>query len=195
MTMKRTSGRLLIPRSRRLTLDVLHYHQQSATCAHDRLFDLKKVAELRSQLTTRISWSIHQSVWNCCRKPSCFAANIPMLALAAHLSAFAKRGDAGNSSCACRRTLGLMVSIRPARAAFITKHAGEAGSISDGTDPPGLSPAMATERGADVFQTNSLVVDIECFVDEASPSCGDLLPDDVGWKRGRNPGSTRVSHQ
>ncbi len=58
MTMKRTSGRLLIPRSRRLTLDVLHYHQQSATCAHDRLFDLKKVAELRSQLTTRISWSI-----------------------------------------------------------------------------------------------------------------------------------------
>ncbi|MEI8016807.1 MAG: hypothetical protein WCH39_01345 [Schlesneria sp.] len=58
MTMNRTSGRLLIPRSRRLTLDVLHYHKQSATCAHDRIFDLKRVAELRSRLTTRISWSI-----------------------------------------------------------------------------------------------------------------------------------------
>ncbi len=58
MTMKRTSGRRWIPRSRRLTLDVLHYHKQSATCAHDRLFDLKKVADLRSRLTSRISWSV-----------------------------------------------------------------------------------------------------------------------------------------
>lgn len=52
------SGRMLIPRSRRLTLDVLHFHQQSATCAHDRRFRLSHVAELRSQVPTRISWAV-----------------------------------------------------------------------------------------------------------------------------------------
>lgn len=58
MTTIRTSGRLSIPRSRRLTLDVLHFHKQSATCAHDRIFDLSHVAELRSRLSARISWSL-----------------------------------------------------------------------------------------------------------------------------------------
>ena len=52
------SGRLAIPRSRRLTLDVLHLHKQSATCAHDRQFRLSHVAELRSQLPVRISWAV-----------------------------------------------------------------------------------------------------------------------------------------
>jgi hypothetical protein len=58
VTTNRTSGRQLIPRSRRLTLDVLHYHKQAATCAHDRLFELNRVAELRSRLKARISWSV-----------------------------------------------------------------------------------------------------------------------------------------
>jgi hypothetical protein len=52
------SGRLSIPRSRRLTLDVLHFHRQVDTCAHDRQFDLSRVAELRSQLPHRISWAL-----------------------------------------------------------------------------------------------------------------------------------------
>ena len=58
MSKPKPSGRLSIPRSRRLTLDVLHYHKQSATCAHDRLIDLSRLAELRSRLPVRISWSI-----------------------------------------------------------------------------------------------------------------------------------------
>ena len=52
------SGRLLIPRSRRLTIDVLYFHKQVPTCAHDRQFDLTRVAQLRSQLPARISWAI-----------------------------------------------------------------------------------------------------------------------------------------
>ena len=52
------SGRFSIPRSRRLTLDVLHFHRQVDTCAHDRQFHLSRVAELRSRAPVRISWSI-----------------------------------------------------------------------------------------------------------------------------------------
>jgi len=52
------SGRLFIPRSRRLTLDVLHFHRQVDTCAHDRQFDLSKIAGLRSRLPVRISWAV-----------------------------------------------------------------------------------------------------------------------------------------
>ena len=58
MTTQKAFGRLSIPRSRRLTLDVLHFHKQSATCAHDRVFDLSRLVELRSRLPTRISWSL-----------------------------------------------------------------------------------------------------------------------------------------
>lgn len=39
-------------------MDVLHFHKQSATCAHDRIFDLSRVAELRSRVPVRISWSL-----------------------------------------------------------------------------------------------------------------------------------------
>ena len=62
MTTSQPSGRMYIPRSRRLILDVLHYHKQAATCAHDRFFDLSRLARLRSelstQLSTRVSWSL-----------------------------------------------------------------------------------------------------------------------------------------
>lgn len=52
------SGRLPLSRSRRLTIDVLHYNRRVPTCAHDRRCDLSRVAELRAQLPTRISWSL-----------------------------------------------------------------------------------------------------------------------------------------
>ncbi|HEY0983579.1 hypothetical protein [Schlesneria sp.] len=48
----------MIPRSRRLTLDVLRLHKQAATCAHDRRFRLSRVAGLRSRLPMRISWAL-----------------------------------------------------------------------------------------------------------------------------------------
>ena len=50
--------RLKLPRSRRLTIDVLHYNRRVPTCAHDRRCDLSRVAQLRSQLPVRISWSL-----------------------------------------------------------------------------------------------------------------------------------------
>jgi hypothetical protein len=50
--------RLALSRSRRLTMDVLHYNRRMPICAHDRRFDLQRVAKLRSELPTRISWSI-----------------------------------------------------------------------------------------------------------------------------------------
>jgi len=56
MDSAKKSGRLSIPRSRRLTIDLLHFHRQVDTTAHDRQFDLTRVAMLRSQLPTRISW-------------------------------------------------------------------------------------------------------------------------------------------
>ncbi len=50
--------RLSLSRSRRLTIDVLHYNRRVPTCAHDRRCDLSRVAELRSRLPVRISWSL-----------------------------------------------------------------------------------------------------------------------------------------
>lgn len=50
--------RLKLSRSRRLCLDVLHYHRKVPTCAHDRLCDLGRVAELRTHLPRRISWTL-----------------------------------------------------------------------------------------------------------------------------------------
>ena len=50
--------RLALSRSRRLTIDVVHYNRRVATCAHDRRCDLGRVAELRSQLPVRVSWSV-----------------------------------------------------------------------------------------------------------------------------------------
>ena len=58
MTSPKTSGRLFVPRSRRLTTDVLYFHRQVDTCAHDRQFDLSRAVELRSRLPTRISWAV-----------------------------------------------------------------------------------------------------------------------------------------
>ena len=50
--------RLSLSRSRRLTIDVLHYNRRVPTCAHDRRCDLSRLAELRSRLPVRISWSL-----------------------------------------------------------------------------------------------------------------------------------------
>ncbi len=47
-----------LPRSRALTCDVLHYHSKVPTCAHDRLFDVRPVAEARDALPRRISWTL-----------------------------------------------------------------------------------------------------------------------------------------
>ena len=37
---------------------MLHYHRKVPTCAHDRLCDLSRVAELRARLPRRISWTL-----------------------------------------------------------------------------------------------------------------------------------------
>jgi len=58
MQRSKKAGRIAIPRSRRLTLDVLHFHRQVDTCAHDRSFQLGRLAELRDQLPQRISWAV-----------------------------------------------------------------------------------------------------------------------------------------
>jgi hypothetical protein len=58
VTSAKTSGPIRIPRSRRLTLDVLHFHKHVALCAHDRQFDLSRLVALRSRLPDRISWSL-----------------------------------------------------------------------------------------------------------------------------------------
>ena len=50
--------RLALSRSRRLPMDVLHYNRRIPMCAHDRRFNLSRVAEIRSQLPSRISWSL-----------------------------------------------------------------------------------------------------------------------------------------
>ncbi len=48
--------RMRIPRSRRLTWDLLHFNRQIPLCAHDRKMDLSVVASSRQRCTVRISW-------------------------------------------------------------------------------------------------------------------------------------------
>jgi hypothetical protein len=50
--------RMRIPRSRRLTIDLLHYRAKVPTCAHDRICDFRSVAEARQRCPARISWSM-----------------------------------------------------------------------------------------------------------------------------------------
>lgn len=57
--MSHTAGRRLpLARSRRLTCDVVHYHRQVPTCAHDRRCDLSRLVSLRARLPRRVSWSL-----------------------------------------------------------------------------------------------------------------------------------------
>lgn len=50
--------RFLVPRSRRLSCDVLHFHQQVPLCPHHRMFHLAPLEELRKSCPTRISWPV-----------------------------------------------------------------------------------------------------------------------------------------
>ncbi len=50
--------RMLIPRSRRLTMDVLYFRDKVPTCAHDRHCDFSRAAEIRSRCPVRIAWPI-----------------------------------------------------------------------------------------------------------------------------------------
>jgi hypothetical protein len=50
--------RMSVPRSRRLTIDLLHYRAKVPTCAHDRNCDFRRVAEARERCPVRISWSM-----------------------------------------------------------------------------------------------------------------------------------------
>lgn len=52
----RNGKSFLIPRSRRLTWDLLWFHQAVPLCGHDRQFGLGPVAEARSAAAVRISW-------------------------------------------------------------------------------------------------------------------------------------------
>lgn len=46
----------LIPRNRRLTWDLLHFHKSVPLCSHDFPMSLQSVAEARQASPTRISW-------------------------------------------------------------------------------------------------------------------------------------------
>ncbi len=49
------SRRFRLPRSRRLTCDVLHFHGKMPMCPHDRLVDLGRLNQLRKRVSQRIS--------------------------------------------------------------------------------------------------------------------------------------------
>ncbi len=52
-------GRLFyVPRSRRLTCDVLHFHKQVPLCPHHRMMDLGSLEPIRKACQTRISWPV-----------------------------------------------------------------------------------------------------------------------------------------
>jgi len=50
--------RMLVPRSRRLVVDLMHFQAKVPTCAHDRHCDFRRVAEARERCPVRISWSM-----------------------------------------------------------------------------------------------------------------------------------------
>jgi len=57
MTASLDGCRFSIPRSRRLTWDLLRLHRSVPLCAHDRRMPLGPLAELRSAAPSRISWA------------------------------------------------------------------------------------------------------------------------------------------
>ena len=54
---RRNGRRFLVPRSRRLTWDLLFFNQQVPICGHDRRMDLSYVSAVRKSASVRISWS------------------------------------------------------------------------------------------------------------------------------------------
>ena len=50
--------RFLVPRSRRLTCDVLHFHQQVPLCPHHRMFHLAPLDAIRKSAPIRVSWPV-----------------------------------------------------------------------------------------------------------------------------------------
>ena len=50
--------RFLVPRSRRLTCDVLHFHRQVPLCPHHRMCHLGPVDAIRQAAATRVSWPV-----------------------------------------------------------------------------------------------------------------------------------------
>ncbi|MCA9035494.1 MAG: hypothetical protein KDA91_10195 [Planctomycetaceae bacterium] len=53
----RDGRRFAVPRSRRLTWDLLYFNQQVPLCGHDRRMDLTVVASARAKCSKRVSWS------------------------------------------------------------------------------------------------------------------------------------------
>lgn len=52
------AGRRSLSKSRALTCDVLHFHRQVPTCAHDRWCDLSRIAAVRAGMGQRVSWAM-----------------------------------------------------------------------------------------------------------------------------------------
>ena len=50
--------RCLVPRSRRLTCDVLHFHQQVPLCPHHRMTHLGSLDAIRQACPVRVSWPV-----------------------------------------------------------------------------------------------------------------------------------------
>lgn len=50
--------RFLVPRARRLTCDVMHFHRQVPICPHDRRCRLGEIDALRRNCPRRLSWSV-----------------------------------------------------------------------------------------------------------------------------------------
>lgn len=55
---ERKSRRFLVPRSRRLTCDVLHFHKQVPLCSHHLQCHLGALDAIRKACPTRISWPV-----------------------------------------------------------------------------------------------------------------------------------------
>jgi len=51
-------GRHVVPPSRTLVTDILHFHREIPTCAQDRLIQLTDLDHIRRSLNTRISWPV-----------------------------------------------------------------------------------------------------------------------------------------
>jgi hypothetical protein len=57
MNAKHDGRRLRVPASRRLSSDLLWFNRDVPLCGHDRVFHLKDLANARSKVTDRVSWS------------------------------------------------------------------------------------------------------------------------------------------
>ncbi len=187
--------RMLVPRSRRLVIDLLHFQAKVPTCAHDRNCDFRRMAEARERCPVRISWSmifIKAFGLVADRYPALRQMYLPFPwpHIYQHPTSVAMvathRDHCGEPWLFWSRF------TQPEKRPLVVP-AGEPGALPVCSGRGSLSLAAAIERFADADPQAALVVDFLCRWTGTSAAVGHVFPDDDCRPGGRDSASARVS--